>query len=110
MAVHYLLTVHELAELLTPIHWVWSDGFTEHNQRWCALSGGFHTVWGGIDPWYHRLDSRVGGVVHVRKYFKSGGETISFPGGAGPRHCPERQLSPHAGSMSLSQSATSQMG
>ena len=74
----------------------------------CALSGGFHTVWGGIDPWYHRLDSRVGGVVHVRKYFKSGGETISSPGGAGPRRWSEGQLSPRAGSTTLSQSATSQ--
>ena len=35
---------------------------------------------------------------------------LSSPGAAGPRRCPERQLSPRAGSMSLIQSATSQLG
>ena len=69
MATQYLMTVHELAELLTPIHWVWPADFTNPNQQWCALSGGFHTVWGGIDRWDHRLGSRVVGVVDAWKYF-----------------------------------------
>ena len=68
MAVLYLMTVNELAELLTPIDWVWSTGFTNPNQQWCTLSWGFHTVWGGIDPWDHRLGFRVVGVVDLWKY------------------------------------------
>ena len=36
-----------------------------------------------------------------------GDVTLSFPGAAGPRRCPEGQLSPRAGSMGLSQSAMS---
>ena len=50
MALQYLMTVHELTELLTPVHWVWSAGIANPNQQWCALRGGFHTLGGGIDP------------------------------------------------------------
>ena len=34
-----------------------------------TLRGGFHTVWGGIDPWDHRLASRFVGIVEIWKDF-----------------------------------------
>ena len=74
------------------------------------LGWGFHTLRGGIDPGDLRFRPRVVGVVEMWKVFRSGNENLSSPGAAGPRRCPERQLSPRAGSMSLNQSATSQLG
>ena len=71
---------------------------------------GFHTLRGGIDPGDLRFRPRVVGVVEMWKDFQYEDETLSYPGVAGPRRCPERQLSPRAGAMSLSQSATSQLG
>ena len=70
---------------------------------------GFHTLRGGIAPGDLRFRLRVVGVVYVRKYFESGHETLSSPGVAGPRRCPKMKLSPRVGSMSPSQSATSQL-
>ena len=70
---------------------------------------GFHTLRGGIDTDDLSVRPRVVGVVGIWKYFLSGDEALSAPGVAGPRRCPEGQLSPRAGSMSLSQSATSQL-
>ena len=68
---------------------------------------GFHTVQRGIDPGNPRFRPQVVAVEEIWKYFESGDETLSSPGVAGPRRCPERQLSPRAGSMmSLSQAAT----
>ena len=69
-----------------------------------------HTLRGGIDPGDLRFRPRVVGVVNIWKYCKSGDETLSSPGVTGPRRCPERKRSPRAGSMSLSQIATSQLG
>ena len=71
---------------------------------------GFHTLQGGIDPEDLRFRARVVGVVEIWKDFCSGDETLTFPGAAGLRRCPEGQLSPRASSMGLSQSATSQWG
>ena len=71
---------------------------------------GFPHPAGGIDPGDLRFRPRVVVDVEIWKNFLSGDETLSSPGVAGPRCCPERQLSPRAGSMSSSQSATSQWG
>ena len=67
---------------------------------------GFHTLRGGIDPGDLRFRPRVVGVVEMWKDFQYEDETLSYPGVAGPRRCPERQLSPRAGSRSPSQSAS----
>ena len=67
MALQYLMTVHELTELLTPVHWVWSAGIANPNQQWCALRGGFHTLGGGIDPGDLRFCPRFFGVVEIWK-------------------------------------------
>ena len=67
-------------------------------------------MWGSIDLWDPRLDSRVVGVVDVWKYFKSGDSNLSSPGAAGRRPLPKGQLSPRAGSMTPSQSAITQWG
>ena len=67
----------------------------------------FHTLRGYVDPGNLRFRQRIVGVVEIWNVFKSGDETLS-PGAAGPRRCPERELSPRAGSMTLSQLATSQ--
>ena len=66
------------------------------------LGWGSHTLRGGIDPGDLRFRLRVVGVIEIWKYFESGDEKLSSPGVAGPRRCPERQLSLRAGSMSLS--------
>ena len=58
---------------------------------------------GGIDPGDLSLRSRVVGVVEMWTGFCLGDENLSSPGAAGPRRCPGGQLSPRAGSMSLSQ-------
>ena len=71
---------------------------------------GFNTLRGGIDPGDLRFRLRVVRVVDIWKRFWSGDETLSSPGMTGPRRCPETQLSPRAGSVSPSQSATSQLG
>ena len=65
---------------------------------------------GGTDPEDLSFRPWVVGVVDTWKGFYSGDETLSSPGVAGPRRCPERKLSTRVGSMSLSQSATSQLG
>ena len=74
------------------------------------LGWGFHTLRGGIDPGDLRFRPRVVEVVEMWKDFQYEDETLSYPGVAGPRRCPERQLSPRAGSRSPSQSATGQVG
>ena len=66
-------------------------------SRW---GWGFRIVQSGLDPGDLRFRPRVVGVVHVLKDFFSGDRKLSFPGAAGPRRCPEGQLSPRAGSMS----------
>ena len=71
---------------------------------------GFNTLRGGIDPGDLRFRLWDVGVVEIWKDFKSGDETQSCPGVAGPRHYPGKQLSPRAGSMSPSYLATSQLG
>ena len=75
-----------------------------------TLRRGFHTLRGSIDQGDLRIRPRVVGVVELWKYFYSGDQTLYTPGVAGPRRCPQRQLSPRAGSMSISQLATSQLG
>ena len=70
----------------------------------------FHTLRSGINPGGLRFRPRVVGVVEIWKDFYSGDEKLSSPGVAGPGRCPERQLSPRAGSLRLSQSATGQLG
>ena len=70
----------------------------------------FHTARGGIDLGDRPFHPRNVGVVEVLKDISSGDKNLSSPGAAGPRRWPEGQLSPRAGSMSLSQSATSQWG
>ena len=71
---------------------------------------GLHIVPGGIDPGDLRFRPWVVGVVDALNDFLSGDGGLSFPGAAGPRRCPEGQLSPRAGPMSPSQSTTSQWG
>ena len=83
VAVQYLMTVNELAELLTPR---------------CIDPGDLC-----FRPW-------VGGIVEIWRDFSSRDKTLPSPGAAGPRRWPEGQLSPRAGSMSLSHSATSLWG
>ena len=63
-----------------------------------------------IDPGNLRFRPRVVGVVQIWKDFCSGDGKSSSPGAAGPRRCPEGQLSPRAGSMSPSESAITQWG
>ena len=65
---------------------------------------------GGIGPGDPRFRPRVVGVVDTWNEFGPGDGKLSSPGPAGPRRCPEGQLSPRAGYMSLSQLATSQLG
>ena len=67
-------------------------------------------MWGGIDPGDLCFRPRVVGFVEIWRDFSSGDEKLSSPGATGPRRCPERQLSPRAGSMSPGQSAISQWG
>ena len=70
----------------------------------------FHTLRGGIYPGDPCFRPPVVGVVEIWKDLQSGDETLSSPGAAGPLRCPERQLSPRVGSMSLmSQLVTSQL-
>ena len=72
---------------------------------------GFHTVRDGIDPRGPRFVPRLLElVVEIWKDLLPGDKALSCPGAAGHRRWPERQLPPRAGSMSLSQSATSQLG
>ena len=71
---------------------------------------GFHIQRGGIDQGNLRFCTHVVRVVSICKNFHSGDEILSSPGVAGPRRCPERQLSPRAESMSPSQSAITQLG
>ena len=71
---------------------------------------GFQTLRGGIDQGDLRFLPRVVGVVEISKAFRSRDETLSSPGVAGTRRCPERQLSPRTGSVSLIQLATSHFG
>ena len=81
-----------------------SSGQSATSQwRW-----GFHTVRGGINPGDLRFRPLFVGVVEIWKDFVSGDETLSSPGAAGPRRCPVGKLPPCTGSMSPSQSATSQ--
>ena len=75
---------------------------TPGNQQSLRGGWGFHTLLGGIDPGDLRFRPRVVGVIEIWKYFESGDEKLSSPGVAGPRRCPERQLSLRTGSMSLS--------
>ena len=56
------MTVNELAELLTPIGWGPLASRTP-DQQCCTLNWGFHTVWGGIDPW--DLGPRFVGIVEI---------------------------------------------
>ena len=70
----------------------------------------FHTVRGGIDPGDLRFRPRAVGVVRTWKYVWSGDGKLSSPGAAGHRRWPKGNVSPRAGSMSPSQSATSQWG
>ena len=71
---------------------------------------GFHTVRGSIDAGNHHFRLRFVGVVEIWKYFCSGDGILSYPGAGRPRRWPEGQLSPRAGSMSPSQSATGRWG
>ena len=65
-AVPYLMTVDELAELLTPIG---CDPLASRTQSTTVYPDwGFHTMWGGIDPWDHRLGPRFVGIVEIWKY------------------------------------------
>ena len=58
-------------------------------------------VLGGSVLWGLCFRPRVVVVVEIWKNFLSEDETLSFPGVAGPRSCPEGKLSPRAGSTSL---------
>ena len=69
---------------------------------------GFHTVRGGIDPGNLRYRSEVVGFGTVYNNIWFGCRTLPSPGAAGPLRWPEGKLSPHVGSMSLSQSAICQ--
>ena len=62
------MTVHELAGLFSPIGCGPLASQTPINND-VPRVGGFHTLRGGIDPWDHRLGSRVVGVIDVWKYF-----------------------------------------
>ena len=74
------------------------------------LGWGFHTLRAGIDQEDLRFRPRVIRGVEIWTDFRSGDANLSSPATAGPRRCPEGQLSTRAGSMSPSQSATSQLG
>ena len=73
------------------------------------LGWGFHTQRGGIHPGGFVF---VPGLLELYRYGRifSGDETQSPPGAAGPRRWLEGQPPTRAGSMSPSQSATSQRG
>jgi len=80
------------------------------NQQSASGYWGFHTVPGAVDPRDLRFRPKVVGVVEIRNDLFSGVETLSSPGAAGLRRWSEGKLSPYAGSMNPSQSATSQWG
>ena len=65
------MAVNELAELLS---------FANPKRQWRTLSWGFHTLWGGIDPWDHRLGSRFVGIVKIWKDFSSGDLNLPVSG------------------------------
>ena len=74
-----------------------------------SLSQSATSQWGrGFDSGDLLFRSRIVGVVDVWRDFHSGDKTLSSTGAAGRRRWPEGQLSPRAGSMNPSQSATSQ--
>ena len=61
------MTVGEVAQLLHPfgvVRWL-----TNPHQQWCTESWGFHTEWGCIDAWDHRLGSRFVEIVEIWKNF-----------------------------------------
>ena len=58
---------------------MWSAGFTNPHQQWCTLSWGFHTVWGGIDPWDNRLGSRFVGICRDMEEFLIRGWDLNLP-------------------------------
>ena len=69
---------------------------------------GFQTVRSGIDPGDLRFfRHRFVEAVEIWKALRSGDGKLYSPGAAGPRRLPVGQLSPRAGTMRLSQSATS---
>ena len=70
VAVQYFMTVNELAELTSigcVVRWLYVPQSTM-----AYLSWGFHTVWGGIDPWDHRFRPRFVGVVEVWTFVTRG--------------------------------------
>ena len=74
-------------------------------SRWNC---GYQNLRGGIDPVDITFLPRVIGFVDIRKYLQSRDETLSPPGAAGPRRCPERQPSPRTGNKIRSQSGIRQ--
>ena len=81
------------------------------NQQSVSGVGFRHRAgWYRLDPGDLCLRPRVVGVVDIWRDLSSRDKKLSTPGAAGPRRCPDGQLSPRAGSMSLSQLATSQLG
>ena len=58
------MTVSELAELLPPIGCGPLASRTPLNNRVPSVRG-FHTLWGGIEPWDRRLGPWFVGVVQI---------------------------------------------
>ena len=86
-------------------------GSTSLSQSATTQRGwGFYTLRGGIHPRNLRFRPRVVEVVRMWKDSRCEDGNLPSPGAAGPRRWPEGQLSPRAGSMSLSELATSQWG
>ena len=79
--------------------------FANNQSGW-----GFHTSRGGIDPGHLHFRPQVVGIAEIGRDLLRGDGILSPPGTAGSRRWPEGQLSPRAGSISLSQLANSQVG
>ena len=67
-------------------------------------------MWGGTDPGDHCFRPRVVGVVEAWREFSSMDKNLYSLCAAGRRRWPEGELSPRAGSMGVSRSATTQWG
>ena len=67
-----------LLNLLNSLHPFGVVRWLHEPQSTMAYSScGFHTVWGGIDPWDHRLGPRLGEIVEIWKDFWSGDGTLT---------------------------------
>ena len=87
-----------------------ADSMSTSQPSICQWGWSFHTLRGGIDPRDLHCRPRVVRFVDILKNFLCGDEILSSPGAAGPRRCPEGQLSPRVLRASANQQPASGLG